>query len=143
MLTAERCICGALAGHPTAQATNVDHNTEREEPGGEPAVRRLRCLEAWLDYAVELGSSWLAQGPVFASHTRGYDTVDHFRIDPRLGHEDDFAGLAGAAHQRGLRIREQISQVAILQDGPAGIAPLRITISVGVAVPNQERCSRK
>ena len=55
-------------------------------------MRRLWCLEAWLDYAVEPGSSWLAQGPVFASHTRGYDTVDHFRIDPRLGHEETSPG---------------------------------------------------
>jgi maltooligosyltrehalose synthase len=55
-------------------------------------VRRLWCLEAWLDYALELGSSWLAQGSVFASHTRGYDTVDHFRIDPRLGHEETSPG---------------------------------------------------
>jgi cyclomaltodextrinase / maltogenic alpha-amylase / neopullulanase len=67
-------------------------------------VHRLGRLETWLDYAVELGSSGLALGPVFASHTHGYDTIDHFRIDPRLGDEGDFARLAGAARQRGLRI---------------------------------------
>ena len=43
-------------------------------------------------------------GPVFASETHGYDTVDHFRVDPRLGDEDDLVRLIAAAHQRGLRV---------------------------------------
>ena len=38
----------------------------------------------------ELGASGLALGPIFASETHGYDTVDHYRIDPRLGDDDDF-----------------------------------------------------
>jgi cyclomaltodextrinase len=69
-----------------------------------PVVHRLRRVERWLDYAVELGASGLVLGPVFASHTHGYDTVDHFRIDPRLGDDEDFAALVGAAHERGLRV---------------------------------------
>ncbi|PRY29650.1 alpha-amylase family protein [Pseudosporangium ferrugineum] len=64
----------------------------------------LRRLDAWLDYAIELGASGLLLGPVFASETHGYDTVDHFRIDPRLGGDDDFDALVGAAHERGLRV---------------------------------------
>ncbi len=73
-------------------------------PRDEPVTRRLRLLAAWLDYAVELGCSGLLLGPVFASQTHGYDTIDHFRIDPRLGDEDDFDALVSAADQRGLRI---------------------------------------
>ena len=69
-----------------------------------PPVHRLGQLTAWLDYAVELGASGLALGPVFESETHGYDTVDHFRIDPRLGDQDDFAALVEAAHARGLRV---------------------------------------
>jgi cyclomaltodextrinase len=97
--------------------------------GGEAAVHRLCRLEAWLDYAVELGVSGLLLGPVFASHTHGYDTTDHFRIDPRLGDEDDFARLAGAARRRGLRIlldgvfnhvgRGFPAFAAVLDQGPA------------------------
>lgn len=73
-------------------------------PAGEPPVPRLRQLIGWLDYAVELGCSGLLLGPVFASETHGYDTVDHFRIDFRLGDDDDFDALAAAASQRGLRL---------------------------------------
>lgn len=65
---------------------------------------RLRGLVDWLDYAVELGTSGLALGPVFHAETHGYDTIDHFRIDPRLGDVDDFAALVSAAHDRGLKV---------------------------------------
>jgi glycosidase len=61
-------------------------------------------LEAWLDYAIELGCNGLLLGPVFAAETHGYDTTDHFRIDSRLGDEDDFRALVAAADQRGLRV---------------------------------------
>ncbi len=67
-------------------------------------VPRLPHLTAWLEYAVELGATGLALGPVFAAETHGYDTVDHFRIDPRLGDDADFDALVAAAHTRGLRV---------------------------------------
>jgi len=73
-------------------------------PDGEPVRHRLRQLEPWLDYAVELGCNGLLLGPVFASETHGYDTIDHFRIDPRLGDEGDFDALVAAADARGLRL---------------------------------------
>lgn len=71
---------------------------------GVPVTHRLPRIVDWLDYAVELGASGIALGPVFASGTHGYDTVDHYRIDARLGDEHDFAALLDAAHQRGLRV---------------------------------------
>ena len=64
----------------------------------------LAQLTAVLDHAVDLGASGLALGPVFASTSHGYDTIDHFRIDERLGTDDDFATLVEAAHARGLRV---------------------------------------
>jgi glycosidase len=73
-------------------------------PVHEPARHRLMHLEAWLDYAIELGCNGLLLGPVFAAETHGYDTTDHFRIDSRLGDEDDFRALVAAADQRGLRV---------------------------------------
>jgi glycosidase len=65
---------------------------------------RLGRIEAWLDHVVDLGLNGLALGPVFASSTHGYDTVDHFRIDPRLGDDSDFDRLVAAAHERGIRV---------------------------------------
>jgi glycosidase len=70
-----------------------------EQPG-----HRLRHVADWLDYAIELGCNGLLLGPVFAAETHGYDTVDHFRIDARLGTEEDFDALVSAADQRGVRL---------------------------------------
>ncbi|MGY4645154.1 alpha-amylase family protein [Cellulomonas sp. URHB0016] len=65
---------------------------------------RLRQLGSWLDYAVELGVSGLVLGPVFASESHGYDSVDQYRIDPRLGDNDDLDKLVAACRERGLRL---------------------------------------
>jgi cyclomaltodextrinase / maltogenic alpha-amylase / neopullulanase len=68
------------------------------------AVHRLSRLEAWLDYAIELGCSGLLLGPIFASATHGYDTLDHFAIDRRLGDDADFDHLLAEAGKRGLSV---------------------------------------
>jgi cyclomaltodextrinase len=65
---------------------------------------RLAHLGAWLDHAVALGCSSLALGPVFSSASHGYDTLDYFTIDPRLGDDDDFDHLLQAAHACGLSV---------------------------------------
>jgi cyclomaltodextrinase / maltogenic alpha-amylase / neopullulanase len=74
-----------------------------DQPPG-PGEHRLRRVIEWLDYAVELGASGIALGPIFASRTHGYDTTDHHRIDPRLGDDGDFDELVAEAHRRGLRV---------------------------------------
>ncbi|GAB3201723.1 alpha-amylase family protein [Geodermatophilus arenarius] len=79
--------------------------------GAEPAAlppgelrHRLPHLQRWLDHLLALGCNGLALGPVFASGTHGYDTVDHFRVDPRLGDDADLDALLAAAHERGVRV---------------------------------------
>ncbi|MCB0900439.1 MAG: alpha-amylase, partial [Actinobacteria bacterium] len=67
-------------------------------------VHRLPNLENWLDYLIELGASGLALGPMFASSSHGYDTIDYYRIDPRIGDLQDFERLVEAAHNRGIRV---------------------------------------
>ena len=65
---------------------------------------RLERLEPWLDYVVEMGCSGLLLGPIFASTAHGYDTIDHGRIDPRLGDDADFDRLVQACRERGLAL---------------------------------------
>src|SRR5438874_5944428 len=69
-----------------------------------PHEHRLRRISGSLDHAITLGASGIALGPIFASRTHGYDTTDHYRIDPRLGDEDDFDYLIAEARRRGLRV---------------------------------------
>jgi cyclomaltodextrinase / maltogenic alpha-amylase / neopullulanase len=76
-------------------------------PAGQPpgaGEHRLRQLVDWLDHAIALGASGIALGPIFASRTHGYDTTDHYRIDPRLGDDADFDYLVAEARRRGLRV---------------------------------------
>lgn len=77
-------------------------------PGGNHPPRasehRLGRIVEWFDHAIRLGASGIALGPVFASRTHGYDTTDPFRIDPRLGDEEDFDLLVAEARSRGLRV---------------------------------------
>jgi cyclomaltodextrinase / maltogenic alpha-amylase / neopullulanase len=77
---------------------------ERDARACNGVVHRLGQLAAWLDYAVDLGVSGILLGPVFASSTHGYDTIDHFRIDRRLGDDSDFDAFVDAARRRGLRV---------------------------------------
>lgn len=78
---------------------------EREAlPADAPVVHRLGHLEGWLDYVLELGANGLLLGPVFASETHGYDTIDHHRVDPRLGDEDDLRHLVATCRSLGIRV---------------------------------------
>lgn len=65
---------------------------------------RLRKLDAWLDYAVELGCNGLLLNPIFASVSHGYDTLDYYRIDPRLGDDADFDHFISEARRRGIGV---------------------------------------
>ncbi|GAB2478011.1 alpha-amylase family protein [Jatrophihabitans fulvus] len=64
----------------------------------------LDLLTSWLDHVVELGLNGVALGPVFDSATHGYDTLDHYAIDPRLGDGAAFDRFVAAAHDRGIRV---------------------------------------
>lgn len=74
------------------------------DPAPDAHQHRLRRVVEWFDHALELGASGIALGPIFASRTHGYDTTDHYRIDPRLGDDDDFDYFIAQARQRGLRV---------------------------------------
>lgn len=79
-------------------ATGADIRTTRS-PG-----RGLASLNEWLDYVVELGCNGLLLGPIFASVSHGYDTLDHYRIDDRLGTDADFDALIAACRDKGISV---------------------------------------
>jgi len=73
-------------------------------PVPEPVRHRLGHLEAWLDYAVELGCNGLLLGPVFAAETHGYDTTTTSGSTPGSVTKTTFGALVTAADHRGLRL---------------------------------------
>jgi len=74
------------------------------EPDVPPPTPRLDRLIGRLDHAVALGANGLLLGPIFASISHGYDTLDHLRIDPRLGDDEAFDRLVAGCRARGLRL---------------------------------------
>lgn len=75
---------------------------EGDVPDANP--HRINHIIDWLDYAVELGASGLLFGPFFFSSSHGYDTLDQYTIDPRLGTMEDFDRLLEECKKRGLRV---------------------------------------
>jgi cyclomaltodextrinase len=69
-----------------------------------PSDRGLRVLTAWLDHVAALGCGGVLLTPIFVSSTHGYDTVDPFRIDQRLGDDADFDTFVDACRARDLRL---------------------------------------
>lgn len=72
---------------------------ESRRPG-----RGLGSLKAWLDYAVELGCDTILLAPIFASQAHGYDTLNHYEIDDRLGGQAEFDAFMQASRARGLKV---------------------------------------
>ena len=65
--------------------------------------------------------------PIFASSTHGYDTLDHFQIDPRLGDDADFDRLMAACRERGIEVVLDgvFNHVGINHPMVAGDGPIR------------------
>src|SRR5690242_15395299 len=86
-------------GFLEAENTNPAPGSQNGE-----ATPRLDGLIPWLDYVTELGVTAILLGPVFESETHGYDVVDPFRIDRRLGSEEEFVRLVEECHSRSLKV---------------------------------------
>ncbi len=65
---------------------------------------RLGSLYPWLDEMQRLGANALYLGPIFQSMSHGYDTVDYYVVDRRLGDNDSFARFAQSIHERGIKL---------------------------------------
>ncbi|MFA5623971.1 MAG: alpha-amylase family glycosyl hydrolase [Bradymonadales bacterium] len=69
------------------------------------AVRhRLGDLDALIPYWESLGVNAILIGPICSSSRHGYDTAEFFRIDERLGDNDDFARFVQSCHHAGIRV---------------------------------------
>lgn len=69
-----------------------------------PAGDAFEKLEGQLDSIKETGCNALYIGPVFESTSHGYDTVDYYHIDRRLGNNESFKKFCENAHAKGFKI---------------------------------------
>lgn len=76
----------------------------RTNDGNSPPVDRLRSLDPWIDHISSLGASALYLGPVFESMSHGYDTVDLFAVDRRLGTVETLVRFVERCHSAGIKV---------------------------------------
>jgi len=67
-------------------------------------VPRIRTLENWIPHMKNLGINALYLGPVWASGAHGYDTVDYFYCDRRLGTNEDLEQTISALQANGIKV---------------------------------------
>ena len=73
------------------------------ENDGVTEHRILRILD-WIDHIKATSADTVLFNPLFESDRHGYDTRDYFRLDCRLGTNEDFKTVCDALHKAGLRI---------------------------------------
>lgn len=81
---------------------------DRQNPNGRHGGD-LKGLQAHLDYIDTLGVTAVWVNPVLTNDVEGgayhgYATTDYYRIDPRLGTNQEWRDLIEDAHQRGLKV---------------------------------------
>lgn len=65
---------------------------------------RLSVLKNWVSHIKDLGATCVLFNPLFESDAHGYDTRDYFKVDTRLGTNEDFKELCALLHENGLKI---------------------------------------
>lgn len=65
---------------------------------------RLDKIYDWIEHFKELGINAVVFNPVFESSKHGYDTIDYFKIDCRLGDNDSFKKICDKLHENGIRV---------------------------------------
>ena len=85
-------------------AYKVDRNNPDARHGGD-----LKGIEQHLDYLYNLGVTALWLTPIQENNMpggsyHGYAITEHYRVDPRLGTNEDYLRLVNKAHAKGLKV---------------------------------------
>ena len=67
-------------------------------------VSRLKDIYPWISHMSNLGVNALYIGPLFESLSHGYDTVDYFMLDRRLGVNQDLTDFVAACHSKNIMV---------------------------------------
>lgn len=67
-------------------------------------THRIDRIHSWLPHLKNMGVDAVYFSPVFESDTHGYNTRDYFKIDCRLGTNEDFKNLVKAMHDMGIKV---------------------------------------
>lgn len=76
----------------------------RYQEGEKTAGSRILEILDWIPHMKKLGVTAVYFGPIFESHSHGYDTSDYYKTDSRLGTKEDFKKVFSALQENGMRI---------------------------------------
>ena len=65
---------------------------------------RILRLKEWAEHIKELGADTVLLNPVCESDSHGYDTRNYFKVDNRLGTEEELAEVCRTFHENGLKV---------------------------------------
>lgn len=65
---------------------------------------RISRVIEWIPHLKNLGVNAIYFGPVFESSRHGYDTMDYYQIDRRLGSHLDFKEVCNQLHAAGIKV---------------------------------------
>lgn len=67
-------------------------------------VKRIDKIGDWAEHLQKLGVDAIYLSPIFESDSHGYDTRDFFKIDNRLGSNQDFKAVVEKLHSYGIKV---------------------------------------
>lgn len=67
-------------------------------------IERLYKVLDWIEHFKTLGINAIYLGPVFESVEHGYDTVDYFEVDRRLGTNETLKNVIHELHKNGIKV---------------------------------------
>ncbi len=68
------------------------------------AVDRLAQISDWIPHLKSLGINALYLGPLFESEAHGYDPINFYQVDRRLGDNQSLQRLVQECHAQGIRV---------------------------------------
>lgn len=72
--------------------------------GGEAGGAYFGKLAGWAEHAKKMGCNAVYIGPVFQTEAQGRGTVDYYKVDQRLGLNEDFKEWVAQCHRIGMRV---------------------------------------
>ena len=68
------------------------------------AADRLKKISGWIPQIKRVGANAVYFSPLFESDTHGYNTRDFFKVDTRLGTNDDLKALIKELHENDIKV---------------------------------------
>ncbi len=78
---------------------NAPFNNTYQQP-----INRILELEKWIPHLIDMNCNTILLSPIFESKSHGYDTTDYYKIDSRLGTNENFKDIVNKLHNNNIKV---------------------------------------